>query len=431
MNFVKKYQDSIIYSTLMVLAFLSWTFNLSLIVFSLFCILFIVNVFYFKKDKYSLLLILLLPTLFNDIVDQAFMDDFKDLSRYYIFIVPIGLAYLTMIYKTVVNRKLLTNRELLIAIGVLFITMLPSFINTLNLYNSLLESLIYLNTVIMYLYFASSTKIKKEDFYFVLILFALQGIMQMNLVLLEGDALELIKNKSDIKVGWSKQNNLAQYAAFALPFVLYFASKLKGVCKYLYYFLAFVFVASVFVTSARTSILSLIVIFVPMMYYLYKSTEKETFKKNMIVLVSAGVIALVVLTVTGVTGAFLGRMSEVGLDSSYRVKHWKMSFDHFLDFPLFGSGILTTSEYISWLPSYHNVFVDAYTNTGIIGLLGLFYFLYVLGKQLLSSKKNFILSMALLTFLVAACLDTIHINPITLMMMFISFKYIENKSVDH
>lgn len=429
MEFIKKYESSIIYSVLMALAFISWSFNLSLIMFCVFVVLFLINVFYFKKDKYSLLLILLLPTLFNDIVDSAFMEDFEDLSRYYVFIIPIIAFYGVMIYKTIVNRKSLTNKELLIGVAVYFITMLPSFINTLNMYNSLLESIIYLNTIIMFLYFLSSTKIKKEDFYLVLILFALQGILQMSYNLLDGDILLKIETK-DIAVGWSKQNNLAQYAAFALPFVLYFASKYTKVCKYLYYVVAVLFVVSVFITSARTTILSLVLIFLPMMYYLYRKTPKRELKRNAILLLSLIGSTLLILTLVGVTGAFLERMLDVGFDSTNRVTHWVMSIDHFKDFPLFGSGILTTSEYIYMLPSYHNVFVDALTNTGLVGFAGTVYLCYVLVKQLISNKHNFILAMALLTFLVASSLDTAHINPITLMMMFISFKFIEIKNTE-
>jgi O-antigen ligase len=398
-------------------------------VFSLFVVLFIFNVFYFKKDKYSLLLALLLPTLFNDIVDSAFMEDFQDLSRYYIFLIPIISFYGVMIYQTIVNRKKLTNKELLLAVAIYFITMLPSFMNTLNMYNSLLESIIYLNTIIIFLYFCSSAKIKKEDFFLVLILFALQGIMQMTSELLAGDTLHMIATK-DIGVGWSKQNNLAQYAAFALPFVLFFASKYSKVCKYLYYFVAVLFVVSVFVTSARTTILSLIVIFIPMMSYLYKNTPKKELKRNGLILLSFVVVTLLILTLTGVTGTFINRMFDVGLDSTYRVAHWKLSVDHFKDFPLFGSGILTTSEYIYLLPSYHNVFVDALTNTGIIGFLGTVYLCYVLVKQLFSNKQNFILGMSLLILLIASLLDTAHLNPITLMMMFISFKFIEPKKTE-
>jgi hypothetical protein len=431
MNFINKYESSIIYSGLMALAFLSWCYNLSLIVFSLFAILFAANVFFFKKDKYNLLIFLLLPTLFNDIVDTAFMEDFEDLSRYYIFILPLVIFYGIMIYKTIVNRKSLSNKELLIAIAIYFASMLPSFFNTLNMYNSLLESIIYLNTIIVFLYFSSSSNLKKEDFYLILILFALQGIMQMFYVLISGDFIELIIHKTNIKVGWSKQNNLAQYTAFAVPFVLYFASKYTKACKYLYYSVAVLFIVSVFITSSRTMILALIIIFLPMMYYLYKNASKKEFMRNIIILFSIGLFTLLLLVLTGVTGAFLARVSEVGLDPRYRVEHWIMSIDHFKDFPLFGSGILTTSEYIYWLPSYHNLFVDALTNTGIVGFIGTIYLLYVLTNQLIKNNENYILSMALITLFIASMLDTVHINPITLMMIFISFKFIETKNTEN
>ena len=56
----------------------------------------------------------------------------------------------------------------------------------------------------------------------------------MSTVLLEGDTLHMIETKA-IGVGWSKQNNLAQYAAFALPFVLFFAAKIAKPIKVFHY----------------------------------------------------------------------------------------------------------------------------------------------------------------------------------------------------
>lgn len=428
MDFIKKYESSIVFTILILLSYLTWSYNFTFITLCLFAVMFAVNAFYFKKGKYNLLIMLLIPTLFNDIVTTAFMEDFYDMSRYYIYIIPLGILYGIMLEQIIVNRKNLQNKELMIGILIWLLTMIPSFFQTLNMYNSILETLVYLNTLLMAFYVMSSTKIKKQEFYIIVILFVLLGLIQMFDDLFIGNNIEVILDRitrKRISVGWSKQNNLAQYAAFALPMVLYFSSIKKGNCKYLFYFIAFLFVSMIIITSARTTFVSLALIFIPMMVYIYKRRDLKTFKRDVTILVCVGLTVLIIMTFSGVMGAIITRMLDVRLDSTDRVKHWIMSIDHFLDAPLFGTGILTTDQYIYLLPSYHNVFVDALTNTGIVGLFGTLYLFYVVIRQLLSSKHNFIISMSLLTFFVAMSLDTAHINPITLVLMFVSFHFIE------
>jgi O-antigen ligase len=411
---------------------MAWSFNLSMIAVVLYALLFLANTLYYKKIEYNFLILLLLPTVFNDILTTAFMEDFLDLSRYYIFIAPLFIFYGIMIYSIVKNRKEFRNKELIIAVFVWLATMIPSYFQTLNMYNSLLETLIYVNTIVIMLYFMSSTKIKKHDFYLVLILFATLGFIQMADDLFIGNTLEVIIDKithKRIGVGWSKQNNLAQYAAFAIPFILYFASIKKGFCKYFYYVIGLLFVVFIILTSARTTFVSLAIIFIPLMVYLYQRRNKDVFKRDLIIVLASGAIILLAMILSGVAEAFIERMLNVGFDSTYRVKHWIMSIDHFKDAPLFGTGVLTTSEYIYLLPSYHNVFVDALTNTGIVGFLGTIYLFYVVIKQLLLNKKeNFILSMSYITFFIAMNLDTAHINPITLLILFVSFDQIKIKN---
>ncbi len=99
---------------------------------------------------------------------------------------------------------------------------------------------------------------------------------------------------------------------------------------------------------------------------------------------------------------------------------WLNFYYHFQDSPVFGTGILTSNEYVGIYTSYHNLVIDAVTNTGLVGLTGTLVFIYIIIKQTYHIKVNRIIGISMVTMFIASMLDTVHVNPITLILIFVT-----------
>ena len=428
MDFIKNNYLKLLVPLIFVITYVGWYYELIYYIAYIYIVIMLINAFIIKNQTINMYIVFMIPPLLTDVLQSASMDEFEDLGRYVIYVVPVALAYIMFIVQTIIHRKNLKLDWVMIGFIVYFATMIPSFFNTLSMYNSLLETAIYLNAFMLYTYFRTQKEIGKEHFMIMSFLFALQATLQMFVIFYEGDILHMILHKQ-ISIGWSVSNNIGQYIVFSIPFVIYLASQYK---KYSYslYFLAYVLTWALFMSGARASWVALVLIAPFMGYYIFKNTHRKRFIRDTIILVPLIALSVYFLYYNEILQAIWERILLKGIDDSSRIDLWIGSIEHFKQFPIFGSGILTTSEFAYPLTSYHNIIIDAATSTGIVGLLGTGFFCFAVIKQLRSnpSKYNFMFSLALLTFLVNALLDTAHLNPIILMFIFTSLGFIETKS---
>ncbi len=429
METFKKYYLFITIPIIFMITYLGWRHDLIYYIVIAYTVLFMFNSFVIKDSTMNLYLAFFIPPLLTNIVSGATMDDFdqESLTEYLIFAAPVLIIYSNFIINTIRNRKNIKLGFVLLGIIVYFASMIPSIIVTINPYNTYLMIGLYTNALILYFYFLSEKSIKKEHFFVMSILFALQASIQMLVVLYDGDIAHLILNKQ-ITIGWSVSNNIGQYIVFALPFLAYFATKYKRV-SYLFIILSIFFTIALLMTGARASFLALILI-TPGIFYLYiKNFSWKHDVRDFLIIVPPTAVVLYILNKQEVLSAIWERLISKALDSSSRIDIWINSINHFNDYKWFGSGLLTTSEFEYPLTSYHNMFIDSLTNSGIIGFVGTIGLLIALIVAINTNrtKFNFCIGLSLITIFANTMLDTVHLNPITLMLIFVTFSFIEEK----
>jgi O-antigen ligase len=391
-----------------------------------------VNSWILKNSTLNLYLAFFIPPLLTNIVSGATMDDFdkESLTEYLIYIVPVLTIYTNFIIGIYKGRKRIKLDFVLLGLIIYFVTMIPSIILTINPYNTYLMIGLYVNAVLLFFYFLSQD-INKEHFFIMMIAFAIQSSIQMIYVLYQGDIADMVLHKQ-ITIGWSVSNNIGQYMVFALPFVTYFSTKYKKI-SFLFHYLSIFLIISLLMTGARASFAGFIIILPFLIYLMIKNFSVKHDLRDLLLISVPTFLTLYKLNQDEVLSAIWERLISKALDSSSRIDIWKNSLKHFIDYQWFGSGLLTTSDFEYPLTSYHNIFIDALTNTGILGFVGLAALLLSIFIQLRHTKStyNFVLGLSMITFFINSLLDTVHYNPITLMIILVSFAYIDrsNKTV--
>lgn len=428
MEFIRKYYLYFAIPIIFITTFLGWRYDLIYYIVIGYTVLFLFNLFVIKDTTMNLYLVFFIPPLLTKIVSGATMDDFdkESLMEYLIYAAPVLIIYTSFIIAIIKGRKRIKLDFILLGIIIYFVTMIPSVFVTINPYNTYLMIGLYANSLLLFFYFLSQN-IKKEHFFIMSILFAVQASIQMVLVLFEGDISELVLNKQ-ITIGWSVSNNIGQYIVFALPFLAYFATKYKKV-SYLFHILSILLVISLLMTGARASFIGLLLV-VPSIFYLYVKnfSWKHDIRDLLLIIPPVGIV-LYVLEQHEVLQAIWERLLSKALDSSSRFDIWINSIQHFNDYKWFGSGLLTTSEFEYPLTSYHNMFIDSLTNSGVIGFIGTIALILtiIVAIHTNRTKYNFCIGLALITVFANAMLDTVHLNPITLMLIFVTFSFIQPK----
>ncbi len=190
---------------------------------------------------------------------------------------------------------------------------------------------------------------------------------------------------------------VAMCAVIPLAFYLFKAEKNKFL-KATALFFCLIFVMSLLRTGARGSIIGLLGISI---VYWLRSSNKLRIGAIM-------VLSIIIFWVTApdiVKNRFIG-LTEEKLDgtATHRLELWSAGFKMLRDNPIFGVGINNFGENYAthyfhgnqfgqeWAP--HNIFIQALSESGLIGLICLFYAIYLIIKrnyqtrQLIKKHKN-------------------------------------------
>lgn len=429
MRLLKQYYLYISIPILFCFTFWGWYNDQLYYVVITYTVLFMTNTWIIKDQTLNLYLAFFIPPLLTTIVSGATMDDFDEesLIEYLIYAVPLITIYTNFIISIIRHRKNIKLDFIMLGVLLYFITMIPAIFLTINPYNTYLMIGLYANATILFFYYLTA-EIKKDHFLIMMILFALQASVQMVLVLYQGDIAELVLHKQ-ITIGWSVSNNIGQYIVFALPFVTYFATKYKNI-SFIFHIVSILLILSLLMTGARASFLSFVIILPFLIYMLIKNFSWKHDIRDFFLIVVPISLVLYKLHSDDVLNAIWERLISKALDSSSRIDIWINSLQHFKAYQWFGSGLLTTSDFEYPLTSYHNLFIDSLTNTGILGFIGTITFILCIIIQIghTKNKYNFVIGLSLITFFINSLLDTVHLNPITLMIFFTSIAFIDRSN---
>src|SRR5690554_189955 len=142
-----------------------------------------------------------------------------------------------------------------------------------------------------------------------------------------------------------------------------------------------------FLGASRGSIIAL---FLPLVIYMYYSTTIKTFFYSIIIFVVVlfGIAYLDDYLGSGLLDRFLGTSEAIstGGSSASRLDIWRISFNQFLDNPLFGDSIVVKADN----PYPHNIILEVLQSVGLIGFIPFIILLVKAFKICLNIFKNHI-----------------------------------------
>lgn len=189
------------------------------------------------------------------------------------------------------------------------------------------------------------------------------------------EAFKLMVNNESISLGWSNPNIIAAGVALCLPSNFYYMLKKKKFA-FVFMIIAALEYLSIIVTGSRGTLLFASIALPLILVYVFIKTEN---KKQ--IYITAGIIFAAILA-TGIIfideiRALLNVFIEGGLSSSGRETHYKIGWDLFTDYPIFGAGWdygigdgrTGFSPYL-----FHSTAVHVLACSGLIGVIVFLYF---------------------------------------------------------
>jgi O-antigen ligase len=214
-------------------------------------------------------------------------------------------------------------------------------------------------------------------------------------------------------VGFGSFVNQHHFAALmemilALTVGIVTTANVKKEQKFLLIFSIVLMTIAVFFTGSRGGMLALVGIagFVVFAKFKLNSTDGQSITNNKIMPLAIGTIAIIFLIVFAtfflggdaslIRGVGLSEMTQADF-SSGRLDFWKIALQVFVHNPIFGAGLdsfaVVMSRYDQWNGTFrieqaHNDYLQVLAEAGILGLVCVFGFIYLLFKKGISNIKT-------------------------------------------
>jgi len=162
--------------------------------------------------------------------------------------------------------------------------------------------------------------------------------------------------------------------------------------------------------------------------------NKVAFTQKSLFLISFVLIALLIIAIpTGLVKNFFAILNSRGLSLAGRELLYRIGFNVFLRYPLFGGGIYTSEYYLSLVSTsvyYHNFIIQTLATIGVFGMIAFSYYLYQVFRQSLwkCSYNNYIF-IIILGITVHGLFDTTFYNPIIMIILSIILPLMLEKNV--
>ncbi|MBQ9805619.1 MAG: O-antigen ligase family protein [Clostridia bacterium] len=217
--------------------------------------------------------------------------------------------------------------------------------------------------------------------------------------------------KGSVVLGWGIWTAIGGMLAFLMPACFYFAASHKhGWIGYLLGLLEFFCIV---LSQSRGALLFGALALVLCILVLFFQGKNK--KKNRIItlaLIAVGIVGVILLWDKVI--ALLGNLKSFGLSDNGRYEKWTIGWNHFLDYPIFGSGFYDSfvdpafeHGFDPYL--YHNNLIQMLAACGIVGLLA--YLFHRIQTVALFFKRptmqKYFIAIALIAFLGFNLLDVL------------------------
>lgn len=425
-SIIKKYNFDVYMAMLVIITLFSYVFHLQLFLAIVVCIA--LPILIFKKSS----IVYLIPLLFILKMSISSYSEYSGYRMYYSLIVATFL-----IFDFFKNRKLHKFGRLAIPFILLIVASILSAFFGPSLMSGAMSVYMMGLFFAAYLYFVNT--LKKDDMINVIKVLLYFSILitseHIYLIFIDGTFPESFISRANLRIGWANINFAVFVNLIALPLVAYLIIITKKNYYYMYGFLFVVF--GILLTRSRSANITLLVILILLIpIVLYYADSKRRLIRNAAIVLFTVAIGIAPFIYNGMIEEFFKVIisREFVLDDA-RIEIFKVGWDQFLKYPVFGSGgIYSSRVYLDEFGpnNYHNILLQTLT-LGIAGLAAFIYLWFEKIKLLFRSVnkyKWFVLVMLLTTTFVNGLVQPVYYNmnySIYMLLVVASFEVAASK----
>lgn len=337
-----------------------------------------------------------------------------------------------LIYDLFRIRQIKIKSNILGALLVLLFSMILSLITTNYIILTIIGILQMILYVFIYHYLYSHRKDGEREKSYVGKVFVYWGILIFLEFLLNflssadfSNPISFITEKKT-DLGWGITNFIAIVYLTIIPMTMYYY--IKNQEKYFILILFSLEILTFGLMISRSGYLAFLILFIPFsIRVFYDIKDKYKFINYFSLIIIIGLF-LVIFFPNDFIKKFISSLNQRGLSLSGRDEIYRNGLDTFKQFPIFGSGVYTSSKYITTGNKYyHNYIIQTFSTLGIVGAIAFSFYIYTLIKEcIIKNKYNSYVLFVLLGMLVHGLFDTTFYNPLVMVILSVLLSYMSN-----
>jgi hypothetical protein len=403
------------------LALFFWTFKLEYIGIPLFLVWFVILLITKKDSSPSI------PVLFSSLFMISQTEwSFSQIPLYLYFTpVMILLGFIIHIIKFKVR---LFYGKLLLGLILFLVAMLLSTINASYVdFYYIFYGLIGFVYVLVYLFYRNTIESNKLHYLIqtMVVMGSLIALEVFIYYLRVPSILEAIENKT-INLGWGVSSFVATYLILFIPATFYYAKITKTNFSWL--FLGIFQIVMLLFTLSRGGILTFSVVFVFLLYYLFKSKYWKKTLLNFIGIIL--IFSILLYSNLELVNAIFSRFKMLLFDATGRMNIYLDALRTFIRYPLFGAGIFSRIDQLGAFRMYHNTILHTLASFGIVGFIALCILIVVSFKIVIyqNKPKTIVLGIALLGANIHGLIDNVFYMPQFMIIFLVIIAVIEQSN---
>lgn len=435
MKIIAKFINSIYFIILVnLITVILWYFKLPIITYIIYVFLCIMIIL--SNANRTAISSLLLSAIIAYQIDES--DYLKFHSLYAKIFIPLGIVGLILFGADLIRRrKTFKLKPVFYGFLVLLIANIFSLINVIGkekelIFVSILGVLQLLAYLIMYLYLSNSIDSESKKYISNVCLVTASAITLQ--LIIHYISIGTVTSKNDNDLSWAVSNTIAMFYFALIPISLY--NYFKDQKNFIVTFISGINFFMMLFMLSKGAYFSLAVIIIPVMIlFTYLALDKKRFVIDFIsVFVVCLVVAYTLGSKLGIVDMLKGYFENINFfDDSGRKELYKIGFDLFKEYPIFGAGSYSGAFFLKekHLGTYHNYIIQTIATTGIVGLISLGYFLFTIVKESFNKNKfNLLILTSLLYLLIHGLVDNTIYNPVIMIFLSVTLPYIEKKNED-
>jgi O-antigen ligase len=403
------------------LALFFWTFKLEYIGIPLFMLWFVV-LLVTKEDSTPSI-----PVLFASLFMISQTEWSFSQIPLYLYLTPVMILIGFFIH--IIKYKVrLFYGKLLFGLSLFLVAMLLSTINASYVdFYYVFYVFIGFVYVLVYLFYRNTVEANKLHYLIqtMLVMGSLISLEVFIYYLRVPSILEAIEQKT-INLGWGVSNFVATYLILFIPATFYYAKISKTNFSWL--FLGIFQIVMLLFTLSRGGILTFVIVFAFLLFYLFKSKYWKTTFFNFVAIIL--IFSILLYSNIGLFEAIFSRFRMLFFDTSGRINIYVDALRTFIRNPLFGAGIFSRIDQLGAFRMYHNTILHTLASFGIVGFIALCILVVASFKVVLyqNKPKTIVLGIALLGANIHGLIDNVFYMPQFMILFLVILAVIEQSN---